>query len=538
MPGGLGLRIDILKGGELIDSKEFGEGSYKIGRSSTCDISLKSSQVSKQHALLVIKGNRAAIVDLGSANGVSVNGILIRKQRIEPTDEVHVADFEIRVVTDGAKRAPGRRPPKQSRASAGAQGNLAENIDYHDVQAEEPEAQMSPQEQFLQVMDEKVLVVFYQTFRKFDWRWVLAGIILVALLCAVLLSAFPIIRWGKDTTTKEALLRAHTIIGQAVRENFRILSKSSDLTRLTVEATEAEKGVLSAYIVDPKTKSILAPAKYYNKPVSDTYSLIAIDRVLEGKDEAVDVYQSDDVYVVAQPIRVYVPDTNENQLSAIALVTFQVAGEVSSTFQPLVEVSLLATLFSLMAFFLIYKMISYPLQRMHEQLDSALKGDTVVVEAEAKMPELEALATTINFSISRMRQGGVATLNQTSGNQEEEKEDEDFLKSVMEFDQGSTDGLLLLDPGKRVKYVGKIIEEMIGLRNQYAQGQNIVDACRDASFAGTALDMTDKVVQSLGESQTAQLDINGISRSLFATAHRNRAGEIRMVLITVKMNAT
>jgi len=59
------LRLEVLHNGEVVQEKELGEGSFKIGRASECDIQLRSANISKQHALLVIKGNRAAIVDIG-----------------------------------------------------------------------------------------------------------------------------------------------------------------------------------------------------------------------------------------------------------------------------------------------------------------------------------------------------------------------------------------------------------------------------------------------------------------------------------------
>ena len=75
------------------------------------------------------------------------------------------------------------------------------------------------------------------------------------------------------------------------------------------------------------------------------------------------------------------------------------------------------------------------------------------------------------------------------------------------------------------------------MRNQYAQGQNISDACRDPLFAGTAIDMADKVFSTLGETQGAQLDLNGVNRVMAAVGHKNKNGEIRFVIVTVKMGA-
>src|SRR5687768_1757743 len=114
------MKIEILQNGQVIETKELGEGSWKIGRAEECDIRLKSLQASKQHALLVIKGNKAAIVDMGSSNGVFVNGILVRKQRIEIGDEVNVADFKIRLAKPGRPGGTGGfRVPRQEAAFDG-----------------------------------------------------------------------------------------------------------------------------------------------------------------------------------------------------------------------------------------------------------------------------------------------------------------------------------------------------------------------------------------------------------------------------------
>ncbi len=541
------MRVDILKNGEVVLTKELGEGNFKIGRGPECDLQLKSNSVSKQHALLVIKGGRAAIVDLGSANGVFVNGILVKKQRVRSEDEIKIVDFSIRIGAKVSKegtrtgfRAPRGNNPNYSTGAPGYDGNAALKMDFAQSEPSamntEPAAATTPQEKFLELMDQRILLPFFSLVKTFDWRWMLASILLIALLSSVLLSVLPVIRWGKTITTKEALARAHTIAAQVVRENYRILSKTNDNTRLTVEAAEAEKGVLSAYIVDPKTRTVLAPAKYFNKSLTEAFQTIAMNRVIEGKEDQVAVSQEDDIFIIAQPIRAYSPDTNENLLQAIVLVTFQITSEVTSTFQPMVEASLFAALFSLFAFFFIYKMFTHPISRIQEQLDAALKGDSIAITAEAKLPELESLVATINFSVSRLKQSGNMSTGDIASNDTSD-EDGRVLQAAQIFDVCSSDAILLLDREKKVRYVGKALEEMLSMRNQYAQGQNISDACKDPGFAGTAIDMTERVLNSLGDAQSAMLDINGISRTMSAAGFKSGNGDIRFILLTVKMNS-
>jgi hypothetical protein len=527
------VRIEVLQNGTPVLTRELGDGTYKVGRASSCEIQLKSSQVSKQHALLVIKNGRAAIADLGSANGIFVNGILVKKQRVEATDEVRIVDFVLRF-SSGAPAGLGAPPPRMAAAGNAAFAFQPQTAAFGvPLGVAEAPAELPPQERFLQLMDEKVLQPFYGVVKTADWRWLLAVIILLALLSSVLLSVLPVLEWGRGITRKEALQRAHTIANQVVRENHRVLSKENDEGRLTVQAAEAEKGVLNVLIVDPDTKTILSPAKYLGRGLTDGYSMIGLKTVAEGEEDEAEVEMTDNVWIVAHPIRVYSPETNENKLRAVVLLQFQVTTEISSIFQPMAGASLYAILFSLAAFFLIFKMISRPISRMQQQLDSALKGENVQVVAEAKMEELDQLATTINFAIARIKQGGGAPGDIAVD--DDEGIERAFVKTVEEFDGATGDALLLLDRDKRVRFIGKATEELLNMRTQYALGQNISDACKDPGFAGTAIDLCERVLNTLGEAQHVMLDINGIARNMSAVGHRDAQGNIRFILVVVKL---
>jgi pSer/pThr/pTyr-binding forkhead associated (FHA) protein len=333
----LDLKVEILHNGEIVFEKDLAEGSYTIGRSDKCEIRLSSPKISKQHAVLVIKNNRAAIIDLGSSNGVFINGVMVKKQRIEPGDVVEVAGFRINALPPRQNRRPG------AGSRPAFDGNAALKMEAAEAPAE------TPQQRLLVLVDTKILIPFYKILENFDWRWVLATILISAVALSTLLSVIPIVRWGQNVTKKEALSRAHSIVAQTVRENYRIITKSNDFTRLTVENMEGEKGVLSAYVIDPKTSGILAPAKYFNKSVTDVYSLLAIKRVMEGKEEQVSVEKTDDVYVIAQPVYSYSQEAGDRVLQVIILSVFQLNTAVTSTFEPLMEATLFSVLLSLCA---------------------------------------------------------------------------------------------------------------------------------------------------------------------------------------------
>jgi pSer/pThr/pTyr-binding forkhead associated (FHA) protein len=57
------------------------EGQYVLGRSASCQIVLDDARVSRRHATITVSGGQVVIDDLGSVNGVYVNGLRIQGQR-------------------------------------------------------------------------------------------------------------------------------------------------------------------------------------------------------------------------------------------------------------------------------------------------------------------------------------------------------------------------------------------------------------------------------------------------------------------------
>jgi len=77
----------IMDGKRLVVSA----GGASIGRSRDCDIVLADGNVSRHHAEVRPRGDQWMVVDLGSTNGVSVNGRRVdRPQLLAPGDRIEV----------------------------------------------------------------------------------------------------------------------------------------------------------------------------------------------------------------------------------------------------------------------------------------------------------------------------------------------------------------------------------------------------------------------------------------------------------------
>jgi transcriptional regulator with PAS, ATPase and Fis domain len=77
---------------------------HVIGRdAAAADLMLKAPAVSRVHAEVVRDGRRFIVRDLGSRNGVLVNGRKVQSSELEPLDEVRIGDAIFKFVEEGAE---------------------------------------------------------------------------------------------------------------------------------------------------------------------------------------------------------------------------------------------------------------------------------------------------------------------------------------------------------------------------------------------------------------------------------------------------
>lgn len=70
----------------------------KIGRRTENDIVLEHISVSGEHALITTIRNDSFLQDLGSTNGVRVNGKLVKNHHLQTDDEITIAIFSLKYV--------------------------------------------------------------------------------------------------------------------------------------------------------------------------------------------------------------------------------------------------------------------------------------------------------------------------------------------------------------------------------------------------------------------------------------------------------
>ena len=80
--------------GQVANTFSFDHGEYVVGRTDDCDVVLPSSSVSRSHARIFIQQGRCYIEDLGSANGVIVDGQRVLKTRdLGTASQIRIGDY-------------------------------------------------------------------------------------------------------------------------------------------------------------------------------------------------------------------------------------------------------------------------------------------------------------------------------------------------------------------------------------------------------------------------------------------------------------
>lgn len=73
-----------------------------IGRHEECDIQLKSRKVSRRHCCIAEVNDTLVVRDLGSTNGVRINGKKLTEGRLKTGDELTIGNFKYRVQLEGS----------------------------------------------------------------------------------------------------------------------------------------------------------------------------------------------------------------------------------------------------------------------------------------------------------------------------------------------------------------------------------------------------------------------------------------------------
>ena len=94
-PRAIVMELEVQQSGRYVDRVVLKPGRIVVGRSPQAEISLDSQFVSREHCQVMVNGDQCFVEDLGSTNGLLVNGRRRRIHRMTPGDRVVVGDHTL-----------------------------------------------------------------------------------------------------------------------------------------------------------------------------------------------------------------------------------------------------------------------------------------------------------------------------------------------------------------------------------------------------------------------------------------------------------
>jgi predicted component of type VI protein secretion system len=107
-----------------------------LGRHGECDVQLNSRKVSRRHCCIAQVGDYLVVRDLGSTNGVRINGQRVLEGKLKAGDELTVGNFRYQVHLEAASSEQTGPTPKPARPPRPAAGPRTMEADLED--ADEP----------------------------------------------------------------------------------------------------------------------------------------------------------------------------------------------------------------------------------------------------------------------------------------------------------------------------------------------------------------------------------------------------------------
>lgn len=91
------FELVLKKDGQSISTYHIGNEGLILGRASECDVVLPDSLVSRKHARVWLEGGQLKVEDLGSRNGISVNGERVARLRVDEGDQLTVGSHTFQI---------------------------------------------------------------------------------------------------------------------------------------------------------------------------------------------------------------------------------------------------------------------------------------------------------------------------------------------------------------------------------------------------------------------------------------------------------
>lgn len=443
------LALRVLNGPQAGQVFRLDQGENTFGRLETCKYQLKSPGVSKQHFEIYVNGNDAVMRDTNSSNGTFVNGVRAKACGLNIGDKIMISQTLFAVVLLQDQQA--LPSPQGSHLPVSHQGGMnypaAHTVGHGGMQPYHPQSEVPAglpqppppsfggaiayqQYRFEQFVEKTAMPVVYKLPEQFDFRVVLMGFVAVYILMMTVLAQFPLRMITADAISIESKRRAITVARALSEINQRIL-RSGDFSGFRTDLILKEEGIEDAYVVSADGK-ILAPSERVGMTPRQAGTLAKMKNDLKQRLQEFTDTSLDGRVVASVPVIAFDPEQQQNIVKAYAVVIYNPGNltfDDGRAFSLFIQVFILAIVAGGFLYFFLLKLIQYPLIRLHELLDMAIRDGTDQIQIEYKFAAMQNLMTSINSLLSRIVAGGTPS-HVTSGKGARDAEVESLLSMI------------------------------------------------------------------------------------------------------------
>lgn len=496
-------RLKVVSGPNAGTEYPLQEGRYSIGRQPENSIVIDSEKVSKTHCVLVVSNHSLSIKDEGSTNGTFVNGVLSRQKNLKKGDRLKVGNvvFLVSKETQDLALAPSDRLPDvgggipsigQSAGLGNASIDINQEISQHAAQP------TNLKERVIYLFDHKLMPIFYGLNFKYEWKSVVAFLMLALVVGSVFLGLPGILDYSQSMIVKEASKRAQFLAKEVAELNEPILAEGRE-DRLTVGSIEKQEGVLTAILIDLKgaKNRILAPSSKLNSIFSVGQEAVLATKLSkkynDGFDRGVVLPIGEDRIVAIEPVKVFMRDRGKNVSIAMAVVVLDISSSIISSSDMMMQYSnsmIMTGILAIFIYFILIRLTLKPYQVLNEDIDRVLKGEMGQVTNEFKNEDLGSLWDVINTTLQRAQRASLS-----NGESSQVMSAEDLLASAKGWIESLGNvGAFATDSERKMIWMNSFFEDASGIRADSAIGKHISDVARDQSFVAFMNDLLDRSI--------------------------------------------
>jgi pSer/pThr/pTyr-binding forkhead associated (FHA) protein len=509
--------IKILSGSQAGQIYILKSGKNLIGRSANCSIRIDSVGVSKEHAeIQVTPQGQVILKDLQSRNGSFVDGIKIQEKNLRLGNKISFFDVLVDFIPAPAQiSTPALQMPIPMAMPMSIPLQMtSQNIEFENQNIEtHPSSSDSGSflEKVKKYLDNVAMPGVFKLASVLEFRIVVGLFLGGFALLVTSLSTIPMISLMSDSILVESQRRALTIGKNLANYNQTALLQESE-NALSTQVADLEDGVKEALIIKQSDGTVLAPSSKSGTVIN----LPFIEVARKNGKERVEKINSSQIGV-AVPIASFDPQSGTVGIKAFAIVIYDMgtlAIDDGKTFNLFVQTLIIALLLGSIIYYLLYRLIEYPITDLNKQIDQALKEKSDNTSIDIDYPALQDLIANINTVLSRSIHGGGDENKNFQSNRQIEAENVCYLVGY---------AAIALTKDLSIITVNSAFEQLLSIDNSKLRNQPMI-MIPDQALQKNIIDLTSRSSSDPAAISTGELEFGGDNYSLNAQAVLGSSG--------------